>query len=523
MGIKGLNQALLDTAEETEVVLEVLGFSGGENQISPDHLTQNNECRTNENWEPTSVGALKRVSGIDQIATAGSGVSDAESFLGHHHYNETSASERILGVIDTDLVEKSGSALAVSTGGTAAFTADKVCTAVDGGDAAWITNGTDNLKRYTIAAGLATPAQQPASAHDGIYKSKQRLLAVGNSRTIEYSRTGTGNWTAADAWTASNDAATTDLPGFATGALPGFPSSGVDAVFNKDSCYAVFGVPNVAYDEIPNSMGCHDLRTLARAEDGAFGFTLFPKKMVWFWNRTQFIDLTDNVDWIDNVSTTNRMWAAYRDGKYYFFYNDSTSGVSTVNRLKIFDKKFGGWRSRIFNASDNLGAPLVLKRTTGDIYAFSSSNYNLYQLDVGTEDEGSDTEATYVTKRFTSRDFLSQSSGKPVSLDEVCIKLTKILVQYNGQVGSINIAWGSDFGAVSDSISIDLAASGTGLGSFTLGTDTLAAGAADAVKCISLSNKALGKRFDLTISNNGQSTRPEIKKIRLYGILYHEG
>jgi hypothetical protein len=522
------NEGLLDTGQGNEVYLEILSFAGGEDQVSEDHVTPTNKGRVMKNWEPLSIGGMQRVAGINEVGdipAGGAVTADDPSLLGLFHYNESNKTSAVLGVVDGDLVILSGSDILVASGGTSLFTADKECFGCDVGDKAWITNSTDNLKMFDTTNGAETPTDVPASPREGIYYHKSRLFAEGGGRTVYSSRAGAGNWPdEADAWSKSNDASNIDLPDYTKGSLPGLPSGDEIAVFTKAECYSVFGFPNVAYRKIVNSWGCANRKTLAEGNGGAFGVSQFPNKCVWYWDRTKFISLTEGVSWIDDVNFAQEMYGLFRENKYYFIYTSGASGTYP-NTVKIFDTRFACWYEREINpdVGDNLGAPVVLGKQNNEFYCWSSRIPNLYEIETGTEDEGYNTECDYKTKNFTSRDFSLSGSGKPFPIDEVTIKLTKIRVQFYGQTDDFTILWSADDGVNQGSLSFGMTTSGAKLNvDFTINTSSLAAIPPDQNQSQSVSNNAVGKKFYFQILHNGKSTRPRVKKIKIYGLLLEE-
>ena len=514
------NEAVLDTGQSNELFLEILSFSGGENQTSEDHVTQANQARNCTNFAPISLGGMERVKGINQIASGAAPVTaSTASLLGHFHYEDSSGESSILGVIDDDLVVASGAVVMRAYNGAGKFTADIDCTAVNGGDATWITNSTDNLHRYTIASGCNIPNDVPTLACEGIYVHKNRLFAEGGQRRVYSSRVGTGFWNAADTWDAANDASNIDLPDYTTGSVPNFPVGDGIMVFTKFSAYIVSGFPNVRYDAIPNSWGCSSRHTLAEGNGGLFGISELPNKCIFYYDRTKFVSITEGVDWIDDVDTSKRMYGIFRENEYQFHYNETGGTTTYPDKVKVFNVKWGNWYEREINSSvgDTLGVPFALDKQSNEMYAWSSQDGNIYEMWTGTDDEGYDTQCTYKTKNFTSRDFTFSSSAKAFPFDEVEIKLTRVLVQYYGVVGALTISWEGDYGLNSGSNVFDLTADGDILNStFIVNTSKVITTPPDKVRVQSISNAAVGKRFNFQILHNGLSTRPEIKKIKIF-------
>lgn len=511
---------LLDTGSENEVVLEILSYSGGINQISEDHVVEANEARIVENWDAVSVGGMQRANGFNLIASsAGSTASD----LGHFHFEDSSGSSEILGIIGGALVKSSSPSIATITGGV--FTSGTLSHATVGEDDSWITNSDDNLRRYTISGGLTTPSSTPASARERIYRHKNRLVAEGGGVRVYGSRVGTGNWTASDAWSASNDAWNIDLPNNTKGSVPGFPSGNDVAVFDKFRAYVLSNFPAVRYDPVPKSRGCVAPYSIAHGEEGVYFLSDYPTLGIFLWDGVRFTDLTIAQDFIDNIALGNRIFGVYRERRYNIFYNETGSGVSYPNRWKVFDAKFGRWMDRPINITDTFGYPMLLDKQNNEFYTWSSQGKVIYELETTDEsDNGSNTEATYQTKDYTSRDFASKD-GRSITIDEGLFKLTKVTMTYFGTVGLITFKWIADRGRASGSVTFDLTAAGDKLNTeFTVNTSQIVSSGSLQDKAItkSLSNAAVGRSFNFQILNEGSSTKPKIKKIKVHGVLLSE-
>lgn len=511
---------ILDTGRENEIILEILSYSGGINEISEDHVMRSNEARVVENWDAISVGGMQRSKGINLIASsAGSTASD----LGHFHYEDSTGSSEILGIVGGALVKSSAPSIATITGGV--FTSGVLSHAAEGEDDSWITNSTDNLRRYTIAGGLVTPSSQPASARDRIYRHKNRLIAEGGGVRVFGSRVGTGNWTAADTWSLANDAWNIDLPNNTRGCAIGFPSGDTVSVFDQFRTYVLSNFPAVRYDPVPNSRGCVGPYTISLGEEGVYFISEFPTLGIFVWDGTKFTDITVSQDWVNDIDLSKRMFGIYRDKKYYFFYNESGTGVAYPNRLKIFDAQFARWKDRVLNSglSDTLGYPILLTKQNNEFYDWSSQNQVVYELEATNDsDNGNDTDASYKTKDFTSQDFQHPGSGKPIPIDEGLVKLTKVTITYYGTVGTITLKWTADRGRATGTLTFDLTAEGDLINStFTVNTSKVvsAGSIADQKITKSISNDAVGRTFNFELSNSGSSTRPKIKKLKVHGVL----
>lgn len=506
---------LLDTGSENELILDILSYSGGINEISEDHVMLVNEGRVVKNWDAISLGGMQRAKGFSRVASE---APLTDSDLGHFHFNDTTGGSEILGIFNGGLYKENSGALALIS---SVFTANELHHAAEGGDAAWITSLTDNLYRYTIAGGVAAPADQPTYGNPRIYRHKNRLVAEGASDLVEGSRVGVGNWTAADAWTLANDAWSINLPNPTAGCVPGFPSGNEILVFTKFEAYAIYNFPSVAFRPISGSRGCGAPYSPALGDEGVYFLSTHPTKGIYLYNGTNFTHLTAAQDWINDVNLSGRIFGAYRNNRYYFIYNETGSGVSYPNRMKIFDAKFSRWMDREVNptVSDTFGIPFLLTKQNNELYAWSSQKMRLYELETtDTSDEGEETQADYRTKTFTSKDFVDVAS-RAFPIDNVIMKLLKITISYYGTSGVFTLHWIADDGKVAGDKTFSLEASGALINStFTVNTSMIVSSAdlADRNVTATFGNNAVGRRFQFQILQNGASTLPKIKKIKIY-------
>jgi len=518
------NRAILDKDENRELILELLSFSGGENTISEDQDTKANEARVIENWDALSVGGMIRSKGFNLVAKTGTPVAGQELDLLMHHI-EGASTTRIFGVTEGDLVYKNGAVLTVQD--AAAFTAAKLCHGVSKGDKAWITNSTDNLLYATIAGGIATPADQPTAARDRIYYHQFRLIAEGGSKTIYGSRAGTGNWTAADAWSLANDAWNIDLPDNTRGCAPGFPSGQEITVFTLFGAYSVFNAPNVAYGIIPHSRGCWAPYSIARGDEGIFFLSKYPTLGVFLWDGVNWIDLTAFNDFVTKVNLSQRIFGVYRNKNYYLIYNETGSGVTYPNRVKIYNTTLGRWMGRPINSAvgDNFGYPALLQYDNNELYVASSRKEILYEFETtDNSDETENTEANYKTKDFSSADFSIAGVGK-FPIDEVRLKLEKVVITYFGLAGSITLQWTADRGAISGAKTITMSATGDLINTtFNVNSSFVVAlsSIADKTSTFTFPNKAVGRRFNFQILNSATGERVKIRRIKIHAVALEE-
>lgn len=405
----------------------------------------------------------------------------------------------------------------------AAFTSGVLCNAISAGGDLWITNLIDNIKYKTISSAIAVPSGVP-TASARVSEMNNRLIVEGNtSKTVEGSRVGIGNWKGADAWSKNNDAWSMVLPARTRGHVAAFPSGTEYAVFTDQDVYVIYNQPGVFRRKITNGIGCHAPYSIAKGNEGVFFLSNSPTLGIFLWDSVSFINLTEKNDFVEDVNLDGRIFGVYRDKKYYFFYNEIGSGVSYTNRLKIYDTRLGRWHTRPINSNvaDNFGYPALLTLDDNKIYVGSSRQDVIYELDdASTSDNGEDTEADFKTKIMTSRDF-AQADGRVFPLDNVRLKLLKIVVTVKGNVGNLIISWDIDRGKRTGSKSFDISQGQAGdllNTTFTLNvSDIIAFGnVEDKVKKQTFPNSAIGRAFQFDIINSGTGIRTEVKKLKIY-------
>lgn len=508
-------RGVLDQQDSVELVLEIPSFAGGENTVGQDQELKANEARTIENWDSDSLGGMIRSKGYTSIATGGASYSAAPDGV-LHHFEGTSTRNYV--IVEGDVTRINGTALTLVDNNV--LTSGVLTKGLSAGNFAFFTNTTDNLKFTTIAGSLAAPTGVPPAARARIYYHKSRLVAEGGGVTVYGSRAGTGFWTAtANTWSASGDAWSIDMPDLTQGCVPGFPSGGQITVFTKFGAYALTGFPNVAQNFILGSHGCSQPDSIQLGAEGAYFFSLYPTLGIFLWDGASWINLTVNETWVSTVSLTNRCFGIYSENKYRFFYNDNTSGVSYINKCRIYDARWGRWMDRKFNMTDTMGIPFLLTKANNELYVTSSQADTVYQMeDTSTSDNGSATQANYKTKDFTSNDF-----GLP--RDEVRMKLLKATVTFFGTTGTFQLQWTADRGAHSGSITIDLTAAGDLINTtFTVNTSSIidASSLKDKTITRSFNNTAVGRRFSFQLLNQGTGERVKIKKIKITSIALEE-
>jgi hypothetical protein len=432
-----------------------------------------------------------------------------------HHFEGTSTRNYVIN--NGDLFRINGSSLTHTDSGK--FTAGVLTHGLSAGNKAWFTNSTDNLKYTTIAGSVTVPTTVPPNARDRIYLHKSRLVAEGGGVTVYGSKAGSGTWAGAGGWTTSGDAWSIDLPDLTQGCVPGFPSGPEITVFTKFKAYSLYNMPNIAFREILGSHGCSAPYSIAQGTEGVFLFSLYPTLGVWLWDGVNWVNLTVNEDWVNQVSLTNRCFGIYSENKYRFFYNDNTSGVSYPNVLRTYDARWGRWMKRSINSSvgDTFGIPMLLTKANNELYVGSSQVDTVYQLeDTSNSDNTYNTQANYVTKDFTSKDFGADR-------DEIKMKLLKCTVTYYGSTGNFSLLWNSDRGLHTGSQTFDLTARGDLINTtFTVNTSYISQLPPSKTITRSFGNGAVGRRFNFQILNSATGDRCRIKNIKISAIALQE-
>lgn len=452
-----------------------------------------------------SKGIARDFTTVPAVAYSISAYTLAPDLLLHHF--EGSAVRNLL-VIEGDLAQINGTD--IDQVSASVFTSGVQCHGVSAGNKAWITNSTDNLLFATIAGGIDTPDDQPAEACDRIYYHKSRLVAEGGGVTVYGSRGGSDNWDGNDGWSASGDAWSIALPDLTAGAVPNFPSGNEITVFTKFNTYVLSNFPNVGYRPIESGHGCCAPLSAVLGTEGLYFMSSYPTLGIWLWNGVQFINLTINEDWITKVNKSGRIYGIYRENKYWFIYNETSSGVGYENRCRTYDARWGKWSSRPLNSlvGDNFGYPAVLTKSNNELYCASSRGAVVYDVeDTSNSDNGFPTNANYKTKDFTSKDF-------GIDIDELTLKLVKANITLYGSTSQLSLQWTADRGLHSGDMVFDLNGSGDLLNStFILNSSILSSLPPDRTIVRKFNNSAIGKRFDFQMLNSAIGDRTKIKKL----------
>lgn len=401
-------------------------------------------------------------------------------------------------------------------------------------------SGSGGTNTYTVIIdGTGTPDTFKWKKNSGSFTTTVAITGAAQTLTdgvtITFSAT-TGHtlndqWVitvTADAWTLANDAWSIDLPETTQGCVANFPSGNEVLVFTKRNAYALSGFPNTSFRAVSSpGRGCSAPYSIALGDEGVYFVSEFPTKSIFLYDGVNFTELTQfNKDVsVELIDFSKRIYGVYRNRKYYLMYNELNSGVSYPNRLRIYDAKFGRWMNRPTASalSDFFGYPALLKYSNNELYAASSKQDKIYELETeDNSDEGHATAAVYTTKDFSSRDFAVASGGQ-FPIDDVKLKLLKMTVTYYGTTGALGVQWSADRGLHSGSKTITLTANGDVINSnFTVNTSYVVTTPPDKSITVPFSNDAVGSRFNFQFTNSGTSTRPKIKRVKIHAITADE-
>jgi hypothetical protein len=399
-------------------------------------------------------------------------------------------------------------------GNSTVITETEFNSGVNYNDLFFITNKTDNLMVFSPATNtLAASTDTPTDACKILLKrADRRLLALVNSvngSTLYYSKVDpTGS--AANDWSATNDAGSIAIDGAKSEALTGGMTFGsVDIIFKDYAAFKVWGYPSPQAIRMSGSPGCAAPFSVAQGD--GLGFHL-AHDGVYMFDGNKFIKLSDpiksSIDAI-NSSYVQNSFGIYRDGFYWLFY---TASGDTVNKSALIYDVFHSnpyigkniWYER---TNMEMNSPCVFTGTGDDneLYAGVSADTGfIYRLDFSASgaDDTSNIQAIYQTKYF--------DGGYP----NLIKRFSKIKVTYYLNTGTLNFNWYVNRGATTGNYAGTSGNTGTALGSFILDTSTLS-GVLDTTDIARLDDTAVGKDIAVKVTSNATGTAPKIRRIEI--------
>jgi hypothetical protein len=320
------------------------------------------------------------------------------------------------------------------------------------------------------------------------------------------------------------------MPDYTYGGVSGFPSGAYFTIFTYFKAYLLYNFPDTAYQVISNSHGCCAPLSIAKGSEGIFFLSNFPTLGVFLWDGTNWINLTENHDFVDDIDLAKRIFGFYRDGKYFINYCELGSTVSYPNSQKIYDASLGRWMTRPINTalSENFGYPANLQYDNNELYNASAVNGRIYELETeDNSDEGQNTEANYLTKDFNSSDFNVASGGGQFPISNVRFKLTKMVLTYYGNTGNITIRYSVDKGSRTGEQTFTMTTTQSGAkinDDFTVNTSYIIEQTDLPDKSVvrTFKNLAVGRWVNFQILNNATGERPKVKSLKIHAVAFEE-
>lgn len=486
-------------------------FGGGLNSTDSNEKLKDNEATIRKNYGQETVGALEKVNGFTK---ANSSAIASKPIRGLFRVYQSDGTTKVLAMCNGSLYYSDDSAATFTQeGNSTAYTETNFFTGVNYNDDFFFTGVTENLHMYDVSTDTsAATTDQPTDPCKILLKrSDRRLLALNNlvnGSTLYYSKIDPTN--SADDWSASNDAGSIAIDGAKSEPLVGGATFGsYDIIFKDRSAFKVWGYPSPQAQKLIGSPGCAAPYSVATGDGLCF---FLAHDAIWMYDGTRFVKISDPIQSIvDDIKQTSitQCFGVYRNGLYWLFY---TSSSDTTNKdCIVYDAEHSNpyegkniWYER---DALSMNCPDVWDGTgdANELYAGTSQDTGfVYRLDYSTT--GADDAATisgiYQTKYF--------DMGTP----HLIKRFTKVHIRYFSATGTLSCNWYTNRGNTSGSFSIATSTTGTALGTFILGTDTLAEDTDTAVTT-RLPDNAVGKDFSLKITHDTTGTKIIIKNVEI--------
>ena len=513
-------QPVIDQIENVGDSIKLLDYSGGLNTNSSNEILQKNEAIVRQNWGQESRGAIEKVAGFTK---KNSSAIDSAAGRGLFRVYQSDGTKKLLAIVNTKLYfsDNDGSSFTQATSGTG-LSASAYNSGVNYNDLFFFTNATNNVQHYTPGTDtMAAATDQPTDPCRILLKrADRRLLALVNTTngsTLYYSKIDpTG--AAADDWSATNDAGSIAIDGAKSEPLSGGMTFGaVDIIFKDYAAFRVWGYPNPQAVRMPGSPGCAAPGSVTQGD--GFGFHL-GHDGVWMYDGNKFIFISEKIQpIIDDIraSKITDAFGIYRDGFYWLFY--TLTGETTNKRCIIYDvlnsNPYTGQNIWFERRGLSINSPVLFNGVGDDneLYGISSAADGfVFQLDSSSDgsDNTANIEAIYQTKYFNA------------GLPHVVKRFPKIHIRYFLNKGNLLINWFTNRGNVSGSFTIAATQTGVTLGTFLLGTDSLA-GIIESTHTEKLPDTAVGKDISVKITHSDTGTAPIVRDMEIeYELLYTE-
>lgn len=502
----------IDTLDNIKGSKKLTRYDGGLNTTDSNEILEDNEAIVKENWGNDETGAITKVTGFTVRNNAALALA---AVRGLFRVYQSDGTRKLLAVCNTKLYysDDTGVTFSQATSGTG-LSASDYNSGVNHNDLYFFSNETDNIQTFTPSTNtMAAATDQPTDACRIILKrADRRLLALvngTNGSTLYYSKIDpTG--AAADDWSASNDAGSIAIDGAKSEALTGGMTFGaVDIIFKDYAAFQVWGYPAPAAIRMPGSPGCAAPQSVSQGD--GYGFFL-SHDAIWMYDGTKFIKISAKIQsLIDDIAPAYKKnaFGVYRNGLYWFFYTET--GETLNKKCIIYDvdnsNPYIGKNIWYERPGIEANCPIVLSgpADANELYAGSSGAIGyIYRLDYSSDgsDGGATIRAVHQTKYF--------NMGFP----HLVKRFSKIYVTYFSSTGEITINWYTKRGSVSGSFTIPVSQTGTALGTFVLGTDSLAS-TVEATHKEPLPDTAIGEDISIEIIHNNIGTSPIIRDIKI--------
>jgi len=493
-------------------------FSMGLNTTAANEKLLDNESIIRKNWSQIELGAIKKVTGFTKKNATKIG--DA-AITGLFRVYQTSGTTKLLAKCGVGLYySNDDGATFTREAGTVAFTTGEFVTGVNYNDLFFFTGLTDGLYKFTPGTNTAAATTSaPTDKCRFLYKRvDRRLIAINNivnGSTLYYSKIDpTG--AAADDWSATNDAGSIAIDGAKSESLTGGATFGAyDIVFKDGTAFKVWGYPAPQAQKISGAPGCPAPYSIAQGKGLMF---FLSQDAVWMYDGTRFIKISDQINSLIkliNPTYIQNAFGVYREGLYWLFYT-STSDTTNKDCL-VYDvdhsNPYEGKNIWYERDALSMNCPIVFDGATdaNELFAGTSQATGfVYRLDFSSTgaDDTANIAGTYQTKYFD------------MGLPHVIKRFSKVRLRYYSATGSLIVTWYTNRGITSGSFTIDTSPTGTALGAFILGTDTLAEDTETSVTT-RLPDNAVGKDISIKIYHTDIGSQPIIRNLQLdYEYLY---
>lgn len=501
----------IDTLDNVGSSIKLNRFDGGLNTTDSNEVLLDSEAIIRQNWDSDGKGAIIKVNGFTKANATLIGAKPIR-MLGRVY--ESDGTKKLIAICNGELhYSDDDGATFTQEGNSTAYTETDFLTGVNYGDYFYHTGLNENLHIFDPSddTSVATTDQPTDPCRVLFKRSDRRLVALNNdvnSSTMYVSKVDPTN--SADDWSAANDYCSIAVDGAKSeGLVSGATFGAYDLIFKDYATFKVWGYPTPQAVLIPGSPGCAAPYSVAQGDGLCF---FLAHDGVWMWDGNKFYRISDPIkSLIDDInpSYVRNAFGVYRNRYYILTY--TYTGQTTNKKTLIYDvtrsdpySKRNVW----FERPDlKITCPIVFKSRgdNNELYAGTSEDTGfVYRLDYSStgKDDTSNITATYQTKYF--------NDGYP----HLVKAFTRIRIRYFLNVGELLVYWYTDRGLNSGSFTMSTTQSGVALGTFVLGTDTLASDV-EGTHSKRLPDNCIGKDISLKFYHKGNGVPPIIRDCKI--------